>query len=95
MSEKIKAGVSLDRLGRIDELMQRYVEETPIPGIVALVHRRGELLYKKSFGLLGPDKNKPMQTDSIFRLYSNTKTFIAAALLILLERGIPVHLAEL
>jgi CubicO group peptidase (beta-lactamase class C family) len=87
MSQKTRAGVSLDRLGRIDDVMQRYVEETHIPGIVTIVYRKGELLHNKSFGLLGPDKNKPMQTDAIFRIYSMTKPIVCTALLMLFEQG--------
>lgn len=86
MSEAVRAGVSLARLRRIDEAMQRYVDTTPIPGIVTAVQRRGELLHHRSFGVLGPDAG-PMREDSIFRIYSMTKPIVCAALLALHEEG--------
>ena len=74
------------RLNRIDEAMQRCVDTTPIPGIVTLVYRRGELLHHKGFGVLGPG-GEPMQPDSIFRIYSMTQPIVCAALLALYEEG--------
>ena len=86
MSEAVRAGVSLSRLGRIDEAMRRYVDTTPIPGIVTAVYRRGELLHQRSFGALGPG-GEPMRDDAIFRIYSMTKPIVCTALLALYEEG--------
>ena len=74
------------RLNRIDDAMQRCVDTTPIPGIVTLVYRRGELLHHRGFGVLGPE-GEPMGTDSIFRIYSMTKPIVCSALLTLYEEG--------
>jgi CubicO group peptidase (beta-lactamase class C family) len=87
MGKGIKAGVSPDRLDRIDPVMERFIETTHIPGIVTLVYRRGELVHNKSYGLLGPDGIRPMRTDSIFRIYSMTKPITCTALLMLYEKG--------
>ena len=74
------------RLNRIDEAMQRCVDTTPIPGIVTLLYRRGELLHHGGFGVLGPE-GEPMRTDAIFRIYSMTKPIVSSALLTLYEEG--------
>ena len=74
------------RLNRIDDAMQRCVDTTPIPGIVTLVYRRGELLHHRGFGVLGPE-GEPMRTDAIFRIYSMTKPIVCSALLTLYEEG--------
>ena len=74
------------RLNRIDEAMQRCVDTTPIPGIVTLVYRRGELLHHRGFGVLGPE-GEPMRADAIFRIYSMTKPIVCSALLTLYEEG--------
>ena len=74
------------RLGGLDEAMQRCVDTTPVPGIVTLVYRRGELLHHGAFGVLGPG-GEPMRADAIFRIHSMTKPIVCAALLTLYEEG--------
>ena len=86
MNDTVTTGVSRARLDRIDEAMQRCIDTTPIPGIVTLLYRRGELLYHKAFGVLGPD-GEPMRPDAIFRIHSMTKPIVCAALLTLYEEG--------
>ena len=86
MSETVPSAVSRAPLDRIDEAMQRCVDTTPIPGIVTLLYRRGELLHHKAFGVLGPG-GEPMRPDAIFRIYSMTKPIVCAALLTLYEEG--------
>ena len=87
MGNTVTAGVSLERLSRIDAAMLRYVDGTHIPGIVTLVYRRGELLHHHSIGVLGPDGRR-MGRDAIFRLYSMTKPIVCTALLMLYEQGL-------
>ena len=43
-------GMSTERLGRIDDLFQQYVDEDRIPGAVALVMRRGKIVHFKAYG---------------------------------------------
>ena len=86
MSEAARAGVSLTRLGRIDAAMQRYVDTTPVPGIVTALYRGGELVQHRSYGVLGPDA-RPMGTDAIFRIYSMTKPIVCVAVMALCEEG--------
>ena len=86
MNEPVTTGVSRARLDRIDEAMRRCIATTPIPGIVTLLYRRGELLHHKAFGVLGPD-GEPMRPDAIFRIHSMTKPIVCAALLALYEEG--------
>ena len=64
----------------------RRVDTTPVPGIVTLVYRRGELLHHGAFGVLGPG-GEPMRADAIFRIHSMTKPIVCAALLTLYEEG--------
>ena len=46
-----RAGMSTERLARIDALFEQAVAEGKIPGAVALVARRGKIVYHKAFGL--------------------------------------------
>ncbi len=75
--------LSRARLGRMHEVLARHVDEGDVPGLVALVSRRGEIhvdvLGRMALG--GP----PMQRDTIFRIASMTKPVTAVAAMILVE----------
>jgi CubicO group peptidase (beta-lactamase class C family) len=76
-------GLSRARLGRMREVLAEAVAEGDVPGLVALVHRRGET-YVTALGALelgGP----PMRRDTIFRMASMIKPITAAATMILVE----------
>lgn len=56
-------------------------------GATALVARRGQIFYKKAFGMADLELNVPMQVDHVFRIGSITKQFTAVAILQLMEQG--------
>ncbi|MES9972177.1 MAG: serine hydrolase domain-containing protein [Candidatus Thiodiazotropha sp.] len=78
-------GLSSERLKRIDDLMNRHVEEKKIGGSVVLIARRGEIAYFKTFG--NADVEKPIQWDTIFRIASMTKPLVTTAAMLLYEEG--------
>ncbi len=81
----IDPGVSPERLQRIDKMLQEAVEQKEIPGAVALVARKGKIVYLKAFGEASPQT--PMKPDHIFRIASQTKAITATALMMLWEEG--------
>ncbi|MCZ6710767.1 MAG: serine hydrolase [Gammaproteobacteria bacterium] len=91
------AGFSAPRLQRItDHLNRNYIEPQKISGCQVAVARHGHLAYHKSLGLMDIERNRPMQDDTIFRIYSMTKPITSVALMQLYERGMfqlndPVH----
>jgi CubicO group peptidase (beta-lactamase class C family) len=76
-------GFSRERLARLHHALAAHVAAGDMPGIVALVSRRGETWVEavgtQSFG------GVPMRRDTIFRIASMTKPLIAAATLMLVE----------
>ncbi|MFB9263726.1 serine hydrolase domain-containing protein [Bradyrhizobium erythrophlei] len=76
-------GLSRARLGRMQEVLARHVAEGGVPGLVALVSRRGEI-HVETVGRIAAG-GAPMQRDSIFRISSMTKPVTAAAAMILVE----------
>jgi CubicO group peptidase (beta-lactamase class C family) len=80
-----KAGLSSDRLNRIKPLMQRYVDENKLPGMITMVARHGKVVYFEKFGLM--DVDKPMQFNTIFRIASMTKPVTSVAVMMLYEEG--------
>ena len=80
-------GLSTERLGRIGEVMRRYVEEGRLGGAVTLVARNGKVAYLQSFGKLDPTTGATMPTDAIFRIASQSKAVTSVAVMILFEEG--------
>jgi CubicO group peptidase (beta-lactamase class C family) len=86
-------GLSSERLKRIDTAMQRYIDQELIAGIVTLVARRGSVVHLEKSGMQDIETNKPMELDTIFRIYSMTKPLTSVALMMLFEQGL-VRLAD-
>jgi CubicO group peptidase (beta-lactamase class C family) len=81
-------GFSPDRLKRIDTVMQRYVDQKTLAGLVTLVARRGAVVHFERFGYQDIETRKPMELDTIFRIYSMTKPITSVALMMLFEHGL-------
>ena len=82
-----EVGLSGERLARIDRLMQGYVDEQKLGGAVTLIARHGKIAHLSAIGKSSIEDNKPMQSDSMFRIYSMTKPITSVALLMLFEEG--------
>ncbi len=91
------AGFDEGRLARIDEHLERsYVQPGKIAGCQTLVARRGQVAHFSSLGSMDLERGRPVQDDTIWRLYSMTKPITGVALMTLYERGYfqltdPVH----
>src|SRR5215207_3359491 len=57
------------------------------PGGVVLVARKGEVIYKKAFGMANVELDVPMREEMVFNVGSITKQFTAVAVLQLAEQG--------
>ncbi|CAN5486412.1 serine hydrolase domain-containing protein [soil metagenome] len=82
-----EAGMSSSRLQRINSLMQKYVDEEKIAGIVTMVSRQGKVVHFEQFGKMDLEGKKPMPKDAIFRITSMTKPILCVAVLLLFEEG--------
>jgi CubicO group peptidase (beta-lactamase class C family) len=80
-------GVSSKRLEKISQALQAEIEQQRLPGAVAMVARKGKLVYAQAFGKLNNGSDAPMQLDSVFRIYSMTKPLVSTALMMLVEDG--------
>nr|WP_298719616.1 serine hydrolase domain-containing protein [uncultured Steroidobacter sp.] len=79
--------LSKERLARIDQLMQQYVDENLIAGAVALILQNGQPVYEHAAGWADKEAGTRMATDTIFRIASQTKAITSAAILQLQEQG--------
>ena len=85
LSEPEKVGISSTGLIRIDSVMQRYVNENKLPGMITMIARKGKLVNFKEYGSL--NEGSPMRSDAIFRIASMTKPVTSVAIMILFEEG--------
>ncbi len=80
-------GFVADRLQRITEAFQSYVDTSRIPGAVVLIARDDKIAYRSAFGFQDREKNIAMTPDSIFRIASMTKPIVSVAAMMLAEEG--------
>lgn len=80
-------GVSSERLERLHQGMQGFVDRHEVAGIVTLVARDGKIVDLHANGFQDIEKNVPMKTDSIFRIASMSKPITSVAIMMLYEEG--------
>ncbi|MGE5680956.1 MAG: serine hydrolase domain-containing protein, partial [Bacillota bacterium] len=85
LPEHSAAGVSSDSMHMISTLMQKYVDEKKLPGMVTMIAQHGKIISFMKFGRM--DSVKPMQLNSFFRIASMTKPITSAAVMILYDEG--------
>lgn len=73
---------------RVDEVINKAIENNKIVGTVTLVSRDGDLIYKRVAGYANREEKTKMEQDSIFRLASVTKPIVSAAALVLVSKNI-------
>ena len=71
----------------LDEHFARAREKSHAPGLAYGVVYRGALLHARGFGTLRGGEDHRPDADSVFRIASMTKSFTAAALLLLRDEG--------
>ena len=81
------AGISLERLQRLDALLEREIAAGRVSGMVVAVARHGEVI-QRNYGYMDLGSREPMRPDAMFRLYSMTKPIASVALLTLYEQGL-------
>jgi len=82
-----EVGLSSARLKRINKVMQGYVDENKLAGLVTVVARRGKIAHFECFGTMDIEANKPMRLDTMFRIYSMSKPITSVAVMMLYEEG--------
>jgi CubicO group peptidase (beta-lactamase class C family) len=80
-------GMSSERLARVTQVMQSYVEAHQVTGAVSIVARRGKVVYFDTAGSMDLEHNTPMRKDAIFRMASMSKPVTGVAIMMLVEEG--------
>ncbi len=82
-----QVGMSSERLERLSQTFQDYVDDNELPGATILVARKGKVAYFESFGKNDVENNIPMTNSSIFRIASQTKAIVSVGVMMLQEQG--------
>ena len=82
-----EVGFSAERLERIRPMLQGYVDDGRIAGFLTVVARRGKIVHFETIGMRDVENNKPIERDTIFRIYSMSKPITSVAVMMLYEEG--------
>jgi CubicO group peptidase (beta-lactamase class C family) len=80
-------GFDSQRLKLFDDYMAKVVSDGRVAGMSVLTLRHGKVVEFKTWGHASISANKPIQKDTIFRIYSMSKPITGAAMMTLFEQG--------
>lgn len=80
-------GLSGQQLQAVPEAVGQLVANRKGAGAVVLVARHGKVAFLDAQGFRDVASESPMQTDTLFRIYSMTKPVTSVAVLMLMEQG--------
>lgn len=72
---------------KIDEYIMEYVSRASIAGLNVSITRNDSIVYSKAFGYRNMDTQQPMKLNYFFHWASVSKTFVATAVVQLVEQG--------
>ena len=80
-----EAGMSGERLNRVRDVVQGFIDEGRIQYAVVGVARRGKVVY---FEAQGVSNDEPVQKDAMFHMASSTKPILGVAAMMVIEEGL-------
>ena len=83
-----EVGISSERLERVPELVQRYVDDGRFAGAITMIARRDRVIHAQTYGSMDDEAGKAMRADAIVRAYSMTKPIASVALMQLYEQSL-------
>jgi CubicO group peptidase (beta-lactamase class C family) len=87
ISQPEAAGFSSERLARLDTAMNSWVKKEWLNGSVALIARKGKIVFHKAYGYNDLTTKEPLDKNGIFRIASQTKAITTVAAMMLWEQG--------
>ena len=82
-----QVGMSTERLQRVAQMNQHYIDAGKVIGIATAVVRDGKLVHQSVLGNKGINDPRQLAVDDLFRIYSMTKPITAVAVMQLYEQG--------
>ena len=72
---------------KVDKLVQDKMYNEQIPGLALAVIKDGKILKAQAYGFADVDSKTPAKTNTVFRIGSVSKQFVATAIMMLVEEG--------
>ncbi|MEV5872745.1 serine hydrolase domain-containing protein [Streptomyces sp. NPDC052101] len=82
-----EAGLDGKALDRLDRWVAGLVDQGRLPGSLLALSRDGRIAHLTTYGLRDAAAGLPVETDTLWRIYSMTKPVTAVAVLLLVEEG--------
>ena len=80
-------GMSGERLNKVSDVVQEFIDAGRIQGAVVGVARRGKVVYFQAQGVANVKTEAPLQMDAMFNMASSTKPILGVAAMIMIEEG--------
>ncbi|WP_163326318.1 serine hydrolase domain-containing protein [Draconibacterium mangrovi] len=86
--QKTNSGaVATDSLTAAENLIQQYIDKGELAGFSALIIKDGEEVFRMNKGYADRENEKPIETNTIYRIFSMSKPVTAVALMTLYDEG--------
>ncbi|MEX0901870.1 MAG: serine hydrolase domain-containing protein [Pseudohongiellaceae bacterium] len=82
------AGFSEQQIAQLNVAMEKIVADQDVAGMVWLLAKNGQVATFETAGHASIEDQRPMERDTLFRIYSMTKPVTGVALMILHEEGL-------
>ena len=80
-------GFDRERLQRLDQVLESYIDQDLLAGQVVMVLRHGQVAFSAANGWRDKENRVAMTEDTIFRIASQTKAIVSTGIMILQEQG--------
>ena len=81
------SAVVSDSLAAAENLIQKYIDKGELAGFSALIIKDGKEVFRMNKGYADRENNKPIETNTIYRIFSMSKPVTAVALMTLYDEG--------
>jgi CubicO group peptidase (beta-lactamase class C family) len=79
--------ITAEAKNRIDHMLKSFIDSSKAMGLSALIFEKGKEVYFNAYGYADKEANRPMDRNTIVRIFSMTKPIIGVALMSLYEKG--------
>jgi CubicO group peptidase (beta-lactamase class C family) len=80
-------GLSSARLAQMQATARKMVDDEKVAGIITMVARQGKICHFQAYGSRDLEAGRPMERDTVVRIYSMSKPITSVAVMILHEQG--------
>ncbi|WP_211746970.1 serine hydrolase domain-containing protein [Paenibacillus sp. Marseille-Q4541] len=83
----MNAEIMMTKKQRVDHMIQQFIQNTGVPGLsIGIVHEH-EIIVAEGYGVKNIETKEPVHGNTLFHMASVSKTFVASAVMQLVEKG--------